>query len=334
MPATPLSFPLVVIQAAGPESDPRSGNLVTDAAGLLDLVLDTSFRLLPRLALAALVLAAFVGISFIVRALLRRVFERAHLERDVAEILQTLARYVAIGLGVMLALENLGLNVTSVLAGLGIVGIALGFAAKDTLANLIAGITILWDRPFRVGDRIEVSGSEGVVQKITLRTTRLDTPRNEVVILPNQNMMTEKIVNHTMRPSLRIDIPFGIAYRHEVEDARRVVLAIVQGDENIRAKPEPQVVVTALADSSVNLQLRFWLKDPRLEIPMEFRYTEKIKAALDAAEIEIPFPQMVLHVAGEAGTVRVLPDGGASRRGGGEPSVERDGGGDDGRNGA
>jgi small conductance mechanosensitive channel len=278
-------------------SGDSSGELVTDAREFLDVIADTAFRLIPRFALAILVLLAFVGIAFVARLILRRVFARTHLERDVTDILMTLVMYVVVGFGAMLALENLGLNVTSIIAGLGIVGIALGFAAKDTLANFIAGITILWDRPFHVGDRIEVDGSLGVVCKITLRTTCLDTPRNEVVILPNQTMVTEKIINHTMRPSLRIDVPFGIAYRHDVPTARRVALATVAGGENIRAKPEPQVVVTELAASSVNLELRFWLKDPRLEIPMELLYREKVKAALDAAGIEIPFPQLTLHLA-------------------------------------
>jgi small conductance mechanosensitive channel len=202
-----------------------------------------------------------------------------------------------IAFGLMFSLDNLGLNVTSVIAGLGIAGVALGFAAKDTLANLIAGVTILWDRPFRVGDRIEVEGSVGVVRKITLRTTRLDTARNEVVIFPNEKMVTEKIINHTMRPSLRVDVPFGIAYAADIQAARRVVLATTAGDEDLREKPEPAVVVTELADSSVNLELRVWLKDPIQEIGTRLRYMEKVKAALDEAGIEIPFPQLMLHMA-------------------------------------
>ena len=293
------ALPVVTLfQATSPREPAKPPDtLVTDAGQFLDLAVDAVFRLLPRLALALVVLLVFVGLSFAVRMLLRRLFEKTHLERDVSDILLTLARYFIIGFGAMLALDNLGFSVTSIIAGLGIAGIALGFAAKDTLANFIAGITILWDRPFRVGDRIEVDGSLGIVRKITLRTTRLDTPRNEVVILPNQTMVTEKIVNHTMRPSLRVDVPFSIAYNHDIPSAREVVLATVAGDEAIREKPEAEVVVTELAASSVNLELRLWLADPRQELSARLRYMEKIKAALDAGGIEIPFPQLTLHVA-------------------------------------
>ncbi|MFN2432193.1 MAG: mechanosensitive ion channel family protein [Gemmatimonadota bacterium] len=295
----PRAPALAAAAAQVPRPESGSGGLVTNARDFFDLALDTAFRLVPRVALALMVLLAFVGLSLVITLLLRRVFARTHLEKDVADLLLTLARYVVIGFGAMVALENLGFNVTSVIAGLGIAGIALGFAAKDSLANFIAGITILWDRPFRVGDRIDVAGSTGIVRKITLRTTRLDTVRNEVVILPNQTMVTEKIVNHTMRPSLRVDVPFGIAYGEDVKAAREVVLATVAGDDAVRPKPEPAVVVTELASSSVNMELRVWLKDPRTEIQARLRYLEKVKAALDAAGIEIPFPQVTVHVGDE-----------------------------------
>jgi small conductance mechanosensitive channel len=301
------------------------GGLVTDVRGFVDLALDTAFRLVPRIALAAVILLAFVGLAFVARALLRRVFATAHLEPDVAAILLTLANYVVIGFGTMFALDNLGLNVTSVVAGLVIVGVAVGFAAKDTLANFIAGVTILWDRPFRVGDRIEVDGSLGVVRKITLRTTRIDTARDEVVILPNERMVTQKIVNHTMRPSLRVDVPFGIAYAADVEAARAALLATVAGDDAIRSDPAPAVVVTELADSSVNLELRLWLEDPLEEPAIRARYTERVKAALDEAGLEIPFPQLQLHLAGTsagpgAAPGRVAPVPGAVPGGGASSS--------------
>ncbi len=305
-------LPVAVLPQASSARD-GAGGLVTDVRGFVDLALDTAFRLVPRVALAAVILLLFVGLAFVARALLRGLFAKTHLEPDVAGILLTLANYVVIGFGTMFALDNLGLNVTSVIAGLGIAGVALGFAAKDTLANFIAGVTILWDRPFRVGDRIEVDGSLGIVRKITLRTTRLDTVRNEVVILPNERMVTQKIVNHTMRPSLRVDVPFGIAYAADILAARRVLLAAVAGDEAIREDPTPAVVVTQLADSSVNLELRLWLKDPLQEPATRLRYTEKVKTALDAAGLEIPFPQLKLHLADTQG---LLAAAGAPARAG------------------
>lgn len=249
-----------------------------------------------KLLVALAVLAIFAVIYRLVSAGLRPVFERSRLEADASYLLLAILKYAVIGFGVILALDQLGFNVTSLIAGLGIAGIALGFAAKDTLANFIAGITILWDRPFRVGDRVEVDGEFGQVKRITLRSTRIHTNENRVVIIPNQNVANNKIINHTMQASLRVDITFGIAYKEDIEQARGVVLGLVAGDERIRARPAPSVVLAELADSSVNLELRFWLKNPHEEIPLELVYREKIKKALDQAGIEIPFPHLSLFV--------------------------------------
>ncbi|HJU87457.1 MAG TPA: mechanosensitive ion channel family protein [Gemmatimonadota bacterium] len=242
------------------------------------------------------VLAAFLAVYLVVRTAIRPVFERSHLEEDARNLLETLAKYTILGFGVILALDQMGFNVTSLIAGLGVAGLALGFAAKDTLANFIAGVTILWDRPFRVGDRVEADGEFGQVKKITLRSTRIHTGDNKVVIIPNQNIVNSKIINHTMQASLRTVIRFGIAYEAEIEDARRAALEIVVDDDRVRERPPPEVVVTELAASSVNMELRFWLKNPHHEAPIEGEYLEKIKLALDAAGIAIPYPQVALHL--------------------------------------
>jgi small conductance mechanosensitive channel len=210
--------------------------------------------------------------------------------------MEAAAKFSILGLGVILALDQLGFNVTSLIAGLGVAGLALGFAAKDTLANLIAGVTILWDRPFKVGDRVEADGEFGRVKTITLRSTRIHTNDNRVVIIPNQSIMNSKIINHTMQASLRTVIEFGIAYEANIGQTREVVLDLVRGDARVREKPPPEVVVTELAASSVNMALRFWLKNPHQDVPIELEYTERVKLALDNAGIRIPYPQMSLWV--------------------------------------
>ena len=251
---------------------------------------------LGRMLVALLVLAVFVIVYRLIRAALHRVFGRSRIESDAADLLLTTIKYVVLGLGVIVALDQIGINVTGLLAGLGVAGLALGFAAKDTLANFIAGVTILWDRPFRVGDRVEIDGEFGQVKKITLRSTRIHTGQNKVVIVPNQNVVTNKIINHTMQASLRLDVGFSVAYKEDIAAARDVVLALTKGDDRLRERPAPEVVLTELADSSVNLELRFWLKNPHLELPLDVEYREKIKHALDQAGIEIPFPHLSLFV--------------------------------------
>jgi small conductance mechanosensitive channel len=246
--------------------------------------------------IAVAVLAAFLVVYMVVRAALRPVFERSRLEDDARNLLETLAKYTILGFGVILALDQLGFNVTSLIAGLGVAGLALGFAAKDTLGNFIAGVTILWDRPFRVGDRVDADGEFGQVKKITLRSTRILTPDNKVVIIPNQNIVNSKIVNHTMQASLRAVIPFGIAYEADIAEAREVVLATAKGDDRIRERPPPEVAVVELAASSVNMELRLWVKNPHHAGPMPGEFLEKIKLALDASGIAIPYPHLSVRV--------------------------------------
>ena len=206
---------------------------VRSLADLWDLAGDFQVELLRfggRLVVAALVLLVFIGIYWVMARALKPIFERSRIQEDAAQLLIVILRYVVLGFGVVLALGQLGFNITGLLAGLGVAGLALGFAAKDTLANFIAGMTILWDRPFRVGDRVEIDGEYGQVKRITLRSTRIHTARNLVVIIPNQNVVNNKIINHTMQASTRVDVPFGIAYGEDIDRVRGLVLALTAGD--------------------------------------------------------------------------------------------------------
>ena len=201
--------------------------------------------------------------------------------------------YVFIG---FIVLSQLGVPITPLVAGIGFAGIAVGLAARDSLENFISGITILIDRPFRVGDFIEISGQFGKVHEITLRSTRIQTVRNQIIVMPNSQMITQQLINHTMQNTLRVDIPFGIAYKEFPQEARDVVIALAQDDDRILSRPEPTAVVTEIADSSVNMALRFYLRDPNEEIPMRWEYTEKVREALREADIEIPFPHRQLFL--------------------------------------
>jgi small conductance mechanosensitive channel len=201
--------------------------------------------------------------------------------------------YVFIG---FIVLSQLGVPITPLVAGIGFAGIAVGLAARDSLENFISGITILIDRPFRVGDFIEISGQFGKVHEITLRSTRIQTVRNQIIVMPNSQMITQQLINHTMQNTLRVDIPFGIAYKEFPQEARDVVVELAADDDRILSRPEPTAVVTEIADSSVNMALRFYLRDPSEEIPMRWEYTEKVREALREADIEIPFPHRQLFL--------------------------------------
>lgn len=264
--------------------------------GLWQRLLERFVAWLPSLLAALLVLVAFFVLHRVLAGVLRRLMARTRADPAAQAIALRLTRFAVLGLGLVMAASQLGIDVASLLAGVGILGLAVGLAAQDSLSNLVAGITILWDRPFRIGDNVTVSGTFGKVQEIGLRTTRIRTVQQLDAILPNKEIINQEIINHTLNPMMRLGIPVGIGYGEDTREARRVLLEAVRGHELILEKPEPQVVVTALADSSVNLELRVWLRDPYAERQATFEMVEIAKIALDEAGIEIPFPQRTLHL--------------------------------------
>lgn len=198
----------------------------------------------------------------------------------------------------VIALDVLGVNVMPFIAGAGVLGVAVGFAAKDTLSNLIAGILLIIDRPFEIGDRIEVwsapagSASWGDVIDIGLRATRIKTTDNIVVIIPNNEIMTRDIVNYTtIYASIRVRINIGIAYDADIAKAKTLILQAAQSADWILAEPAPKVVVRNFGESSVALQGRVWIKDARRRMDTIDFITDTVKTLFDENGIEIPFPR-------------------------------------------
>ncbi len=261
--------------------------------GLASLVVE----LIPRLFGALFVFLLFYVFYRALRTLLRRVLKKSkYIDAGLENLLVQTFRLVAYMFIGIMVLGQLGVNITALVAGLGIAGIAVGFAARDTLENFISGVTILTDRPFRIGDNIVVEGTFGTVKTITLRSTRLQTLNNEIMVMPNTHMITQKLLNHTMISPLRVEVPFGIAYKEYPQQAREIVLNLTEGDERLDPNHPSEVAVTALNDSSVDMVLWVFLKNPKLEVPIRFEYIEKIREALRRADIEIPFPHLQLFV--------------------------------------
>ena len=199
---------------------------------------------------------------------------------------------------IVLALDILGVNVMPFIAGAGVAGIAIGFAAKDTLSNLIAGVLLIIDRPFEVGNRIEVwsapagSASWGDVIDIGLRATKIKTTDNIVIIIPNNEIMKRDIVNYTIiSTNIRVRINVGIAYDANIEKAKELILNVAESVSWISKTPAPKVVVRSFGESSVDLQLRVWIDDARKRMDTISHVTDKIKTAFDEQGVEIPYPK-------------------------------------------
>jgi small-conductance mechanosensitive channel len=233
-----------------------------------------------------------------------------YLERNLAKRTQTAIDNIVIDLlnkfsgaivyatAAVIALDVLGVNVIPFIAGAGIMGVAVGFAAKDTLSNLIAGILLIIDRPFEIGDRIEVwsapagSASWGDVIDIGLRATRIKTTDNIVVIIPNNEIMTRDIVNYTTNnSSIRVRINIGIAYDADVAKAKALIIQAANSADWILVEPAPKVVVRNFGESSVDLQARVWIKEARKRMDTIDHITDMVKVLFDENGIEIPFPK-------------------------------------------
>ena len=252
---------------------------------------------LPRLMAAIVILVAAYIISRVTRVLFRKALEKANFQDVLIGLLvDNIYHYTIVILGLLMALSQLGVNVAAALAGVGVAGIAIGFAAQDSVANVISGILIFWDKPFVVGDWILTEGHYGKVTNITLRTTRIRTPKNSYVVVPNKRIIDEVLENYSKHGEVRVDIAIGIAYKEDIDSARKVLLDAIDSYDKILDKPEPDVVVDELGDSSVNLKLRVWVASPNQRQAVFFELTEKAKCALDDAGIEIPFPHLQLFV--------------------------------------
>ncbi len=251
----------------------------------------------PRV-LAALVVLVLAWILLrATQPALRLALDRARFAEGLIKLLvDGLFRGVVLLLGLVMAASQLGVNVSAVLAGLGVAGIALGFAAQETVANMIAGFLIFWDRPFQIGDHITTEDRYGEVREITLRTTRIRTLDNTYLVIPNKQIIGEALVNHSMYGETRVVVPVGIAYKESIEAARRVLLEAVSSLEGVIAEPAPDVVARSLGDSSVNLEVRVWVREVAQERPVVARVVEASKQALDAAGISIPFPHRQLFI--------------------------------------
>jgi small conductance mechanosensitive channel len=261
----------------------------------LEQLISLLWEVLPNLVSA--MLTAFVG-WWVIRLVdigIAKFFERKDYDRTLEQFLED---FISIALKVVLlvmVITQLGVETSSLIAMLGAAGLALGLALQGSLANFAGGILILIFKPFKVGDFISAQGVEGTVNKITVFNTKLTTFSNQAVIIPNGNLSNDKIVNFSSEPLRRENLIIGISYSSNIQKAREVVLQLCEADERILKEEEkmPAVLVHELADSSVNLAIRYWANTD-VFWPTRFEMIENIKRRFDEEGIEIPFPHRVL----------------------------------------
>lgn len=226
---------------------------------------------------------------------IRKVMEKASLEPMLVNFLSNIIGSVLLLLVIVFSLSQLGIDTTSLVALLGAAGLAVGLALKDSLSHFAAGVMLILFRPFQVGDFCELDGEMGTVEQITILHTRLKTPDNKVITIPNGNVFSGTMTNFSEQPTRRIDMVFGIGYGSDLLKAKKILEEMCAADERILAEPAPRIAVHELADSSVNIICRPWVNASDLW-PVHWDMMEKVKLRFDEEGIEIPFPQVSVHM--------------------------------------
>jgi small conductance mechanosensitive channel len=261
-------------------------------------VVDYLLEVGPNVLLALLTLIiGWIIINWLTR-ILKKGFSKSKLDPTLVPFFSNLFNW---GLKVLLFISvasMIGIATTSFIAVLGAAGLAIGLALQGTLANFAGGVIILIFRPYKVGDLIEAQGYLGVVEEIQIFITKLSSPQNEAIILPNGAISNGSIKNYTQLGKRRIDIVIGISYSSDIQKARNVLVDLMRSHEKVLKDPGPSVSVLELADSSVNLGVRPWC-DPNDYWDVFFDITENGKRVLEENGITIPFPQRDVHLFSE-----------------------------------
>ncbi|WP_207063787.1 mechanosensitive ion channel family protein [Motiliproteus sp. SC1-56] len=233
-------------------------------------------------------------IRYLVRGL-DRVLKAAKVEDTLASFLDKLASITLKVLLLVSVASMVGIKTTSFIAILGAAGLAVGLALQGSLANFAGGVLILLFKPFKVGDYIEAQGHSGTVKEIQIFNTVLHTVDRKTIIIPNGNLSNGSIINFSLSPIRRVDMVFGISYDDDLRKAKAILQRLVAEDDRILTDPASQVVLSALADSSVNFSVRAFVNAPDYW-DVFFEMQEKVKLTFDEEGISIPYPQQDVHL--------------------------------------
>jgi small-conductance mechanosensitive channel len=245
-----------------------------------------------NLIMAGLIFIAALIISRILNLQLRRAF-KDKVNREQMEIMAKVIYYGLLAIALMWVLPNIGLEPSGLLVAGGIVALALGFASQSIIANLISGLFLMGERPVKIGDLIEISGEMGFVEDIHIISTSVRTLEGNFVRIPNEKVFTSSIINYTSNPVRRFEYTVGISYADDSGKAMQVIRDLINEHPLTLVNPPPQIFVSELGDSSVDIIVRIW-SPSTVWFGVRMELLEKIKTAIEAAGIEIPFPQRVV----------------------------------------
>jgi small conductance mechanosensitive channel len=248
-----------------------------------------------KLIMAIVILIVGRIVAGTIRGALIKVMNARHMDPSLSGFLSSLVYFLVMAFVVIAVIGQFGVQTASLVAILGAAGFAIGMALQGTLGNFASGVMILLFRPFKSGDFIEAAGVMGAVKEISIFTTTMSSPDNVKIIVPNGQLFGGIIKNYTGNDTRRVDMVMGISYDADINQAMKIINDLLDKDERVLAEPARTVAVAELADSSVNLVVRPWTKGSDYWA-FRFDFHKACKEAFDAAGIEIPFPQTVVHM--------------------------------------
>lgn len=258
---------------------------------LLPKILESGMSLIWSLAFL------FIGLKLIqfLRKLLRGALERSNVDTGVVQFLDALVKFAAYAVLILALMARFGIQTTSLITLLGSAGVAIGLSIQGSLANFAGGVLILMLKPFVVGDYISACGCEGTVAEISLFATTLHSADNRNVVLPNGTLSNSNITNYSANETRRVDMSVDVAYNSDLKRTRQIIEDILDHDEKILTDPSCVVAVNDLGDSGITVLIRPWVKtEDYWEV--KWRVLEKVHDRLNEEGIEIPFPQMTVHM--------------------------------------
>jgi small-conductance mechanosensitive channel len=266
------------------------------------MVVETIRELMPYLpegtvgplVFLTVLLATYIGGRLVVKPGVRRLVMQSVADDHLAKPLSRAGFFLFVLAGIAVGLVAAGYrDMFGVLGAMMAAGtFAIGFAMKDTLGAFIAGVSIFFDKPFKIGDRIEWDGHEGFVTDIRIRTTKVETYDNELLTVPNDDITSAVVKNYTAREKRRESVTFGISYGDDIEQAKYIINEIVSDVDDVLNDPEPTILVDELADAAVNLKLRYWLENggDRSGLAVKDELFQRVKNTFDEEGIDIPYP--------------------------------------------
>ena len=262
----------------------------------LNRFLDKVVAELPNIATALLIFIVSFYLAGVLSKLLKRVLKKRNTDHEVTLLLAQLTRWSIIIIGTITALQRF-FDVTAFLAGLGILGFTVGFALQDIMQNFVAGIILLIQQPFEVGDVIETDQFLGTILTINIRTTEMKTIDGRIVIIPNASILANPITNYTRAEFRRVELPVGVAYDSDPAIARQAVLEAIKNVPGYVGDPAPMVIFHTFGGSSIDMSAYFWI-DMSKTNPFAAKDAafEFVKAALEKKGIEIPFPITTVYM--------------------------------------